>query len=148
MVITTMVIRPLDDRTYCGRSAFTDLGALAKAARLFIASLHSQLMSFQMCHIGIFIDLQTVRWNLKGDFSTPTPVCGYWYVEIDDRPIRWLARGFSTYGLSLTVLRAGSKSVSVRPSDSNTMTITALLLCRSSGKNSLRSRYTNTAQFW
>ena len=38
MLITyTMVIRPLDDCTFCARSAFTHLGLLAKAVRLFMA---------------------------------------------------------------------------------------------------------------
>ena len=36
-VITTLVIRSLDDRTHCVRSVFTHLGLLAKAVRLFRA---------------------------------------------------------------------------------------------------------------
>ena len=41
-VITTMVIRPLDDRTYCARSAFTHLRLWWKAVQVLTASLHSQ----------------------------------------------------------------------------------------------------------
>ena len=40
-VITTMVIRSLDDRAYCDQSAFTHLGLHAKAVWLFIASRYS-----------------------------------------------------------------------------------------------------------
>ena len=39
-VITTMVIRPLDDRTYCVRSAFTHLWALAKDLRRLFKARH------------------------------------------------------------------------------------------------------------
>ena len=59
-VITTMVIVPLDDYTYCARSASTRLGALAKDVRLFIASLHSQLMYPKMCSVNIVVNLQPV----------------------------------------------------------------------------------------
>ena len=52
--ITTMAIGPLDDHTYCARSAFTHLGALAKAVGLFIASLHNHPIYPKMCLIGIF----------------------------------------------------------------------------------------------
>ena len=41
-VITTMVVRPLDDCTYCARSAIHSIWILAKAVRSFMASLYSQ----------------------------------------------------------------------------------------------------------
>ena len=59
-VLTTKVIGPLDDRTYCGRSAFTELGTFAKAVRLFITSLHNQPMYLKMCTNYIFVNLQPV----------------------------------------------------------------------------------------
>ena len=70
-VITTMVTRPLDDRTYCTRSGFTYLGLWRKLYDYsFIASLHNQSMRSQLCSIDI--DLQPVGCNLKlGDFLTP-----------------------------------------------------------------------------
>ena len=55
-----MVIGPLDDRRYCAKSAFTQLGALAKAVRLFIVPLHNQSMYRKMCSIDIFVGLQTI----------------------------------------------------------------------------------------
>ena len=64
-VITAMVIRPLDDHTYCARSAFNHLGALAKAVRLFIAKLRGQLMCSQTCADDIVIDLQPVCCHLR-----------------------------------------------------------------------------------
>ena len=51
-----MVIGPLDGHTYCAQSAFTNLGDLVKAVRLFTASLHSQ----PMCSIDIFVNLKLV----------------------------------------------------------------------------------------
>ena len=57
-VVTTLVIRPLYGRTYCGRSAFTRAGEFTKAIRLFMASLHSQPMCSQMCSLDILVDLQ------------------------------------------------------------------------------------------
>ena len=64
-VITIMVIKPLDDCTYCARSAFTQLGALVKAVRLFTASVHSQIMYPKMCSIDIYADLQAFECNLS-----------------------------------------------------------------------------------
>ena len=57
-----MVVGPLDDRTYFARSAITHshLGALAKALRLFIASLANHQMYPKMGSIDIFINLQPV----------------------------------------------------------------------------------------
>ena len=40
-------------------------GDLAKAVRLFIASLHNQPTHPKMCSIDIFINLQPVGWNLN-----------------------------------------------------------------------------------
>ena len=45
-VNTTMVVGPHDDHT-------------------FIASLHGQQMYPKMCSIDIFVNIQTVGWNLK-----------------------------------------------------------------------------------
>ena len=61
-VITTMMIRPPDNCTYCVRSSFTHFGALTKAVRLFIASFYCQPMCLQLCRIDL---------NLKGPFSPP-----------------------------------------------------------------------------
>ena len=59
-----MVIGPLDDRTYCARSALTHLYA-------FIASLHNQPMYPKMCAIDIFVNLP-IGW-LKFDWGTLRP---------------------------------------------------------------------------
>ena len=59
-VITTMVIGPLDDHTYCTRSALTYLGLWRKLYDWFIASLHNQQMHPKMCFIDIFVNLQPV----------------------------------------------------------------------------------------
>ena len=50
---------------------FHSFGALPKAVRLFIASLHNQPMYPKMCLIDIFVDLQLVGWNLKGILFDP-----------------------------------------------------------------------------
>ena len=63
-------IRPLDDRTYSVRSAFTHL-ALMKAVGLFKASLQSQKMSHQTCSVDIFVDLQPFGCNLIGRLVEP-----------------------------------------------------------------------------
>ena len=64
-VITTTVIRSVDDRTYCVRYAFTHLGLWRKLLRLFTASLQSQKMPYQTCSIDIFVDLQLFGCNLE-----------------------------------------------------------------------------------
>ena len=61
-VITTMVIGPLEDHIshiLCS-ICFYSFGALAKALRLFIASLHNQPVYHKMCSIDIFDNLQLV----------------------------------------------------------------------------------------
>ena len=52
---------------------FHSFKALAKAVWLFITLFHNQPMPMypKMCSIDIFLNLQPVGWNLKGDFSTP-----------------------------------------------------------------------------
>ena len=67
-VIATTVIRPLDDHTYCARSAFTHFGVLVKTVRLFIASLHNHPMCAQRCSTDSFVDFQPVGWNFTGGF--------------------------------------------------------------------------------
>ena len=57
-VITTMVIRLLDDHTLCS-IFFHSFGALAKAVRLL-------LIYPKLCSNDIFDNLQPVRLNLKG----------------------------------------------------------------------------------
>ena len=37
-------------------------GVLARTVRLYIASLHNQLMYPKMCSIDIFVDIQPVGW--------------------------------------------------------------------------------------
>ena len=49
----------LDDHTYCAQYAFTHLGALVKAVRLFIRLLYNQPMYPKMCSIDIFV---TSNW--------------------------------------------------------------------------------------
>ena len=70
-VITTRVIRPLDDRTYCVREAFTHLGRWRK---LYDCSLHhftarqcgQNVISWHFCR-------SSTIWSQfdRGDFSTP-----------------------------------------------------------------------------
>ena len=67
----TVLIRPLDDRTDCVRIVFTHLGDLAKAVRLFIASLHSQPLCSQMCSIAILSSISNQLGEMcNEDFST------------------------------------------------------------------------------
>ena len=58
-IVTNMVIGPLDDRTYWCSVCVHSFGALAKAVRMFFASLYNQLMYPKVCStcIGIFINL-------------------------------------------------------------------------------------------
>ena len=42
-------------------------GGLAKAARLFMASLDNQPMCYKMCPIDIFLDLLSFSRNFKGN---------------------------------------------------------------------------------
>ena len=61
-----MVIGPFDDRTYCVRSAFTHLGDLVKAVRVFKAkTIQSHKVCCEACCINIFVDLQPFGFNLK-----------------------------------------------------------------------------------
>ena len=53
-----MVIRPLNNRTYCVLAAFTHFGALAKAVRLFTTSLWSQKKSYQTLFVNLPVLLQ------------------------------------------------------------------------------------------
>ena len=73
-VITSMMIRLLDDRTYFARSAFSSFATLVKVIeRLFMASLHSQ----PMCSLDIFVDIQPFGYILKlGLFDPPILVLG------------------------------------------------------------------------
>ena len=94
---------------------------LAKAVRLFMASLHhSQPMCVRMCSIDIFVDHQTVDCNLKWRLFEPPVWRRKEGVEIDqfDNP----------HGLSLTVFELLSqlKNVYAHMSAPNTMTITVL----------------------
>ena len=90
-VTTTMVIRPLDDRTYCIRYAFTHFELWQK---LYDCSRHkftATKMSYQTCSIDIFIDLQPFGCNLKRCFSTTRFWdCGAWVRDIspfDSQPM-------------------------------------------------------------
>ena len=64
-VITTMVIRPLNDRTSCVRFALTHLGLWRK---LYDCSMHHfrTRKFYQTCCINVFIDLQPFSYNMKG----------------------------------------------------------------------------------
>ena len=97
-VITTVAIRPFDDRTYCARSAFTHLELLRKLHDwLFAAPLHNLPICSQMCStdIIIFVDLQPFSYNLKderviGFRQVPSPPArrfGSWGREDWDTPI-------------------------------------------------------------
>ena len=72
-VIITMVIKPLDDPTYCTRSAFTQLGVWRK---LIDCSWHhfTLPMCCQMCSVWIFLHLQPFSCNLKRGLFDPAPV--------------------------------------------------------------------------
>ena len=76
-------------------------GALAKA------SLHNQPMCPKMCSTDIFIDLQPVSWNLKGDFLTLVlEVGGTWASGIspfDSSSMGSYSSPLTLYGLSITV---------------------------------------------
>ena len=50
---------------------FHSFAALAKAVRLFIASLHSQPMYPKMCYLSGFVKLQPVDWNWRGELYDP-----------------------------------------------------------------------------
>ena len=67
-VITTMVIRPLNDRTNSAQSAFTHLGLWRKLYDCswyhYFGRLQSQKMSHQTCYVDIFV--QPFGCNLKG----------------------------------------------------------------------------------
>ena len=61
--VSLKVIRPLDDRTSCVRSALSLLGLWRK---LYVAaSLQSEKMSKQTCSVDIFVDLRPFGCNLK-----------------------------------------------------------------------------------
>ena len=64
-VITTMVIRPPDDRTYCGRSAFTNFGALVKGCTAV------QCFTSQPANVSwtLFTFSPRLTENGQGDFS-------------------------------------------------------------------------------
>ena len=47
-------------------SCVHSFGALAKAMRLFTASLHSRKMPYQACSIDSYVDLQPFGCNFKG----------------------------------------------------------------------------------
>ena len=91
-VITTMVIRELDGRTYCVRSAFAYLGLLWK---LYYCSWHhSQPVCSQVYLLcWHFHHLQPIYYNFNG-----------WLFDLcleslgrrgdQDRPIRWPVQGF------------------------------------------------------
>ena len=64
-----MVIGPLDDRTYCARSAFTRLGLWRKLYTIVycIISKPANVFSCQLCCIDICVDRQPYGCNWKGD---------------------------------------------------------------------------------
>ena len=102
-------------------------GALVKSVRLFSASFHGQPMCSQMYTADIFGDLQPVGWNWMGDFSTP------WFGGLGKRKAHSIARPWVSITFPLThvivpvlTYLAGSNRISVRLSDPDTMTITAL----------------------
>ena len=103
-----MVIRTLDDRTYYVLSAFTHLGAVAKAVRLFGASLRSQKMSYQMRSVDNFVISNSVVALSKQHISIPR-FGDYEDVErpdigLPDSPImRSFLLSIDTSGLSHTV---------------------------------------------
>ena len=68
-VIATLVIRPLDDRTYCARVALTHLRLWQRLYQAYHSSRHHFTASnvcSRVCLIGIFVDLQQFDCNLKG----------------------------------------------------------------------------------
>ena len=65
VVLTTMVIRALDGRTYCVRSAFSYFGALVKAVRLFKGKIRARKCLVKRAVFYIFVDLQPFACNVK-----------------------------------------------------------------------------------
>ena len=130
-VITTMAISLLDDRTYCARSAFTHLGALSKAIRLFIAA--SQGVS------------NVPYWHFRPSPTVLLQFERFWgsgYAHSINCPGFLLTPDLHVHCLSLTVLSylAGSRCVSAHPSNPDTRTITAReATALSSGKNTLKT---------
>ena len=112
MVITTIVTRLLDHRTYCVR-------LWRKAAQWFEASPQSQKMSYETCSTDIFVSLQPFGCK-KGDFLN----LKLWGMEgpgeseigpFDSSPMGsyWLPT--DTYLLPLLSYIAGTKSASAHP---------------------------------
>ena len=103
--MTTLVTRPLDNCTYCARSAFAHSRLPAKARRLFIAPLGSQPMDTQMGSTDNFVDHQSIGQNLKrGTFWSPS----LW--------VRRRSLSIDIYGLYILPFWSyltGSKNVSV-----------------------------------
>ena len=103
------------------RSAHTHLGLWP--------SLHNQPMYPNMCFIDIFINLQQIGWNMKGDSSTPgLGVRGTWgrgWANLIARP--WVPIGsqvtHTVNSYRFLSYLAGSRSVSAHPSDPDTMKI-------------------------
>ena len=105
-VITTMVIRPHDDRTYCARSAFTHLGLWQK---LYNCSLHHFTVSQFGCNLKVGLSRSPV-WGIGdlGDQGFARSVARLW-VHI---------RSPLTHAFCLVPFLsclAGSESVSARP---------------------------------
>ena len=97
-------------------------GALEKAVRLFMASLHSQLMRSQMCSIYIFVNLQPNGWHFNVGLFDPVPaVWGLGETNVGNSLFDSLWFRINTtftrmvYLLSFLSYSAGYRSVSVQP---------------------------------
>ena len=94
-VITTKVTRLLNDHTYCARSAFTHLGVLAKAVRLFMPSLYNQPIRPKCALLTFSTTYNQLTEIRKEDFPTAARVGRLGGgVGSRDGPIQWLAHGF------------------------------------------------------
>ena len=112
-LITILVIRPFDDRTYCVRFAFTQLGLWRKLYDCSSIKFRDRKCRFKRAlftFLSISNGLDAItKWN----FSTPPPVWGVrGDVGVRDRTIRKPTHGLlfsyylpiDTHRLSLTVL--------------------------------------------
>ena len=126
-----MAIRPLDDRTYSARSAYSLIWGFGEAVRLFMASLHNSQCVLK-CALLTFSSISSRPAEVcKRDFSTPGLGLGDVGSGIGHLVVHpWVP--FSSrlthmiYLLSFVSYLTGPKSASDRPSDPDMITITAL----------------------
>ena len=117
-----MMIRPLDNRTYYARLAFTRLERWR--THHFTAS-QSVLM---MCSLDIIVDLQPLGLNFKWGILTPVRgFVGAWgtrfFSHAHGVPISFPMAHKINKLLPFLIYISGSKRISVRSFDPNTMTI-------------------------